>query len=266
VTAAPTHLQPLLTVEVDHRVDSPNRYEEHFRWRHRRRSGEAKATKEALSGHEQPPLPLRCRLVRCAPGRVDDDNLAGAFKAVRDAVARWLGTDDGPGGGVQWEYAQEKHRERIERLGRQGRVKVTHRVWFRIEFYAWDGCLTEFVRLDGPACGDEGVRIHWPRPRTETATALTDAHQRANGSVLRVARKVGSKYPHYVNVYWRMSWTWHGKQRTARTLGIAFREREELESVLPALQAELEAWPIEREADNDATVDVGADAGGVRDG
>lgn len=34
-------------------------------------------------------------LTRLSPGRLDDDNLAGAFKAVRDQVADELGLDDG---------------------------------------------------------------------------------------------------------------------------------------------------------------------------
>ncbi len=33
-------------------------------------------------------------LTRCAPRALDDDNLASSFKAVRDAVAAYLGLDD----------------------------------------------------------------------------------------------------------------------------------------------------------------------------
>lgn len=37
---------------------------------------------------------LAVRLYRLAPATLDDDNLASALKAARDAVAKWLGIDD----------------------------------------------------------------------------------------------------------------------------------------------------------------------------
>ena len=55
------------------------------------------------------PSVARVRLVRLGARALDTDNLAGALKAVRDAVAAWLGVDDGPGGLV-WEVDQEPHR------------------------------------------------------------------------------------------------------------------------------------------------------------
>ena len=48
---------------------------------------------------------LRCVLVRCSPRKLDDDNLASAFKAIRDEVAKQLGVDDG-GDRVEWVYRQ----------------------------------------------------------------------------------------------------------------------------------------------------------------
>lgn len=45
------------------------------------------------------------RLTRIAPRRLDDDNLAAAFKAVRDQVAECLGVDDGSPR-IRFEYAQ----------------------------------------------------------------------------------------------------------------------------------------------------------------
>jgi hypothetical protein len=47
-------------------------------------------------------------LTRIGPRDLDSDNLAGSAKAVRDAVARWLGVDDGPRAPVEWRYAQER--------------------------------------------------------------------------------------------------------------------------------------------------------------
>ena len=44
---------------------------------------------------------------RGSPRKLDDDNLASGFKAVRDGVADWLGIDDGSPR-ICWQYAQEK--------------------------------------------------------------------------------------------------------------------------------------------------------------
>lgn len=55
-------------------------------------------------------LRLRVTLTRLGAKALDDDNLAGAFKAVRDAVAHHLGVDDGPRGPITWAYTQEAHR------------------------------------------------------------------------------------------------------------------------------------------------------------
>jgi hypothetical protein len=46
-------------------------------------------------------------LTRIAPRSLDDDNLRGALKAVRDGVADALGVDDGHAS-ITWQYAQEK--------------------------------------------------------------------------------------------------------------------------------------------------------------
>lgn len=61
-----------------------------------------------LLWHEnpKPPAPpVRVQLTRIAPRRLDDDNLRGALKAVRDGVADYLNIDDGDAR-VTWEYAQ----------------------------------------------------------------------------------------------------------------------------------------------------------------
>jgi hypothetical protein len=46
-------------------------------------------------------------LTRVAPRKLDDDNLASGFKAVRDGIADWLGIDDGSPR-IRWQYAQHK--------------------------------------------------------------------------------------------------------------------------------------------------------------
>lgn len=47
------------------------------------------------------------QLKRIAPRKLDDDNLRGALKAVRDEVAAFLGVDDGDAR-VEWAYDQAR--------------------------------------------------------------------------------------------------------------------------------------------------------------
>lgn len=51
--------------------------------------------------------PVTISLTRIAPRELDDDNLAGGFKATRDGVADWLGVDDGDKR-LTWSYSQER--------------------------------------------------------------------------------------------------------------------------------------------------------------
>lgn len=50
-------------------------------------------------------LPATITLTRIAPRMLDDDNLAGAFKAVRDGVADYFQVDDGDPR-YRWRYDQ----------------------------------------------------------------------------------------------------------------------------------------------------------------
>ena len=50
----------------------------------------------------------RVTFQRCGGRKLDSDNLVGAFKHVRDAVAVWLGADDGPDGGIRWVVDQNQ--------------------------------------------------------------------------------------------------------------------------------------------------------------
>ncbi len=50
---------------------------------------------------------LAVRLTRIAPRKLDDDNLQGAFKAIRDEVAAYFGVDDADPR-IRFEYAQAK--------------------------------------------------------------------------------------------------------------------------------------------------------------
>ena len=51
--------------------------------------------------------PFVVSLTRIGPRRIDDDNLASSFKAVRDQIAAQLAIDDGSFL-ITWIYAQEK--------------------------------------------------------------------------------------------------------------------------------------------------------------
>lgn len=65
--------------------------------------------------------PLLVTLTAIGPKALDDDNLVGGFKHVRDSVARFLGIDDGNKARIRFHYAEQeiakKHgaRVRIER-------------------------------------------------------------------------------------------------------------------------------------------------------
>lgn len=56
--------------------------------------------------------PTTCTLARIAPRMLDDDNLQGAFKSIRDEVAAFFGVDDGPRGPIAWRYEQRKGQPR----------------------------------------------------------------------------------------------------------------------------------------------------------
>ena len=70
---------------------------------------ERKTVAWALVGQARPPIPCSVRLTRVAPSAgVDDDNLSGALKGVRDQVAEWLGIDDRHHRQVRYVYAQKR--------------------------------------------------------------------------------------------------------------------------------------------------------------
>ncbi len=71
--------------------------------------------------------PPTVRLTRIAPRRLDSDNLAFAFKGVRDGIAAVLGVDDG-GGGPVWIYDQRKARP-VDVTGPRGYAVVIEMWW-----------------------------------------------------------------------------------------------------------------------------------------
>ena len=82
---------------------------EHWRARSTRVRKEREAVGWVLKGQPMPAVPLTVRLTRVSPSSgCDDDNLAGALKGVRDAVAAWLGIDDRRQQQVRYVYAQHR--------------------------------------------------------------------------------------------------------------------------------------------------------------
>lgn len=58
-------------------------------------------------------MPLTVTFTHIGP-EMDDDNLAGSMKYVRDEVARIAGVDDGPGNGWTWKYNQRPGPKGVE--------------------------------------------------------------------------------------------------------------------------------------------------------
>lgn len=82
---------------------------EHHHARANRVRGEREATTWILRAFRRPPIPCSVRLTRVAPSNgLDDDNLTGALKGVRDQVAEWLGVDDRQIDRVRYVYEQRR--------------------------------------------------------------------------------------------------------------------------------------------------------------
>lgn len=50
---------------------------------------------------------INITLTRYGKRLLDDDNLAGSFKAIRDEIAKQLDRDDNPKSGLSWTYRQQ---------------------------------------------------------------------------------------------------------------------------------------------------------------
>lgn len=92
---------------INMRTRSENNMREHHMVRARRRKNQRHCVRAVL-GELEAEGPLVVHLARIAPRDLDDDNLQGALKAVRDEVAACLGRDDSPRSGIQWTYSQAR--------------------------------------------------------------------------------------------------------------------------------------------------------------
>ena len=83
----------MTTYKIPLKTVSENNLREHWAPR-AKRAREARGAVFLALGNIVPPQGVRlCRLCRVAPRALDTDNLTGALKATRDAVAAWLRPD-----------------------------------------------------------------------------------------------------------------------------------------------------------------------------
>jgi hypothetical protein len=114
----------LVTVPL-HTVNESNSHT-HWRMRAKRASTARHVVTLALNATAKPSdvrFPCVVWLTRMSMGTLDDDGAASACKATRDAVAAWLGVDDGEVDKVAFGYSQAKcgrgqHSVRIEIISR----------------------------------------------------------------------------------------------------------------------------------------------------
>lgn len=77
-------------------------------WRARaRRAKQQRSTAWMVFARTDKPLPAVVTLVRMSAGVLDDDNLQGALKSVRDGVADAYGIPDNDSR-ITWRYSQER--------------------------------------------------------------------------------------------------------------------------------------------------------------
>lgn len=81
------------------------------------------------AGKPRPPtLPVIVTLIRNSPCSFDDgDNIAAAFKAVRDELARAIGLKgDAKGSGAVWLYEQRRSKQHIVRVEMRAAMRGVH--------------------------------------------------------------------------------------------------------------------------------------------
>ncbi len=145
---------------------------EHYRARHARTDKQRTATRRAWPGYEGGPL-LVVRLTRVAPRRLDDDNIRGALKSVRDEVAALLRVDDATPL-VHWEYGQEQGPEdciRVELAWGEAPAAIVGRVLHALATQAEAAMRTAPDALPWPATSaTKDAPLPSPAPSLENAT------------------------------------------------------------------------------------------------
>ena len=100
-----------MEVEIEGlKVLSEMNLRDHWRVRHARFKVQRMMVWGFLSVSPPVAIPCTVTLTRIGPRKLDSDNLAGGFKAVRDEVARWLKINDNHPD-VVWAYQQVTSKE-----------------------------------------------------------------------------------------------------------------------------------------------------------
>lgn len=105
----------ICTVTVPVKTVSELNRHEHWRIRAKRARSQHLAVQTCLLSRGWPEMvtvvpPLHVHLTRLSARKLDTDNLAGALKHCRDAVAKFLGVDDGDEAAVSWSVGQERQK------------------------------------------------------------------------------------------------------------------------------------------------------------
>jgi len=114
-------IQILAVFHLPLKIESNANLREHWAARMKRTRNQRLAAAYAVAVSKDWKLPdgkFTVRLVRIGRRLLDDDNLCGGFKAIRDGVADGLGMKDNDPR-IKWTYAQETGKEyscRIELL------------------------------------------------------------------------------------------------------------------------------------------------------
>jgi len=104
----------MATIEVNLPTHLPSRANERLHWSKRQKRSRFQrdmaylCTREALNHQDWPEIPLIVMLTRISPRPLDDDNLRGAFKSIRDGIADVFQLDDSARSPITWRYAQLK--------------------------------------------------------------------------------------------------------------------------------------------------------------
>lgn len=100
----------MIEVRIPIRTVSGLNVREHWSVRSRRAKVERSAVGWAMRCTVRLPVPCIVTITREGKGQLDGDNLQGAGKHVRDAVADWLGVNDNDPR-VTWQYEQTKAKQ-----------------------------------------------------------------------------------------------------------------------------------------------------------
>jgi hypothetical protein len=250
-------LSTSIIVDIDCAIRSVNAIKDSSRQRNRWRQEERAATALALQDHARPLWPTYyVALVRCSAGQLDDDNLRGAFKSVRDQIALWLGLDDASER-ITWVYGQRTAKVKNDRAN----SKVFYKTWAHVEIHPQPIDLAleaSIARVHAPRAPPEQVEgnaryIQKPKAIPELAggkpEVQVDLSPRPNTVASRVrVRAMRNTRDTGIGkgvLYFHSCITWEERGNRWRSQGMSVRQ-EELWDYIIALTGLAEHYGIER--------------------